>query len=116
MDAFGKGKGKGWMANNGKCHVCDGDGHIARRCPSARGPDGKATGTDVCYGCHGKGHRKDVCPTADPNSKETKVQKAGGRTGARAEVVAAEDGAGKAKVVAAKDGAKAKAKVRDCTN
>ena len=40
----GKSKGKGW--NDGKCHVWYGDGHFARDCPSAHGPDGKASGTD----------------------------------------------------------------------
>ena len=58
LDAFGKGKGKGkgWPVNNGRCNVCNGEGHFARHCPSAQGADGKATGTQECYGCHGKGH------------------------------------------------------------
>ena len=29
LDAFGKGKGKGWQANGGKCNVCGGEGHFA---------------------------------------------------------------------------------------
>ena len=80
LDAFGKGTGKGWTHNVGKCYVCNGDGHIARFCPSAQGPDGKATGTDECYGCHGKSHRKDVCPTVNPKSKGCRDAKGGGKS------------------------------------
>ena len=68
LDAFGKGKGKGFMSNGGRCNVCNGEGHIARDCPSSPGQDGKATG-DTCYGCSGKGHQKAVCPTANPQLK-----------------------------------------------
>ena len=73
LDAMGKGKGKGkggaWLANGGKCNACGGEGHFARNCASAQGPDGKATGTDVCYGCNGKGHQKKDCTTANPHLK-----------------------------------------------
>ena len=56
------------MSNGGRCNVCNGEGHIARDCPSSPGQDGKATG-DTCYGCSGKGHQKAVCPTANPQLK-----------------------------------------------
>ena len=74
LDALGKGKGKGkgWPVNNGRCNVCNGEGHFARNCPSAQGADGKATGTEECYGCYGKGHTKVKCPTANPSLKGDK--------------------------------------------
>ena len=82
LDAFGKGgKGKGKGYGDGKCHVCGGDGHLARDCPSERGPDGKATGTDECCGCHGKGHRKTDCPTANPHLKGSSKGKGDGGKG-----------------------------------
>ena len=60
LDAFGKGKrkGGGWMADGGKCNICNGDGHMARDCPSQVDASGKVVGEDPCYGCNGKGHRK----------------------------------------------------------
>ena len=62
LDAMGKGKGKG----DGKCHVCNGDGHYARDCPSVPpiGPQ------DVeCLGCNGRGHYRNKCPTYNPHLK-----------------------------------------------
>ena len=35
------------MSNGGRCNVCNGEGHIARDCPSSPGQDGKAT-DDTC--------------------------------------------------------------------
>lgn len=32
LDAFNKGNGKG--EGDGKCHICNGEGHFARDCPS----------------------------------------------------------------------------------
>ena len=32
LDAFNKGKGRG--KGDGKCHICNGEGHFARGCPS----------------------------------------------------------------------------------
>ena len=63
LDAFkGKMAGKG----NGKCHVCDGEGHFARDCPSTP----PVSPTDIeCHGCRGKGHRIAQCPTANPQLK-----------------------------------------------
>ena len=66
------------MSNGGRCHVCDGEGHIGRDCPSVPRADGKASG-DPCYGCNGKGHQKKDCPTASPHVKGGGKQGKGGR-------------------------------------
>ena len=62
LDAFSKSKGKGWMANGGRCNACSVEGHMARDCPSQKGANGKASGTDECFGCRGERHRTDECP------------------------------------------------------
>ena len=86
LDAFGKGKGKGggWMANGGKCNICNGDGHMARDCPSQVDASGKVVGEDPCYGCNGKGHRKNECPTTNPHLKgKGKGAGGGGKNGGK---------------------------------
>ena len=77
LDAFGKGKGKGFTSNGGRCNVCNGEGRIARDCPSSPGQDGKATG-DTCFGCNGKGHRKRLGRQPILISKAVEKAKEGG--------------------------------------
>ena len=61
LDAVGNGKGKG--KNDGKCNICQGDGHYARDYPTPPGPGA----SDIkCHGCNGKGHVKSQCPTVNP--------------------------------------------------
>ena len=67
LDAFGKGgKGKGKGIGDGRCRVCNGEGHFARDCPSVEPVSPTAV---ECHGCHGRGHYKGQCPTANPHLK-----------------------------------------------
>ena len=64
LDAMG-GKG-GKDKGDGKCHVCGGDGHFARDCPSV--PPISPMSPE-CHGCNGRGHLRNDCPTAHPEFK-----------------------------------------------
>ena len=68
LDAFAKGKGKG----DGRCRVCNGEGHFARDCPSVEPVSPQAV---ECNGCHGKGHLNAQCPTVNPELKVYRQQK-----------------------------------------
>ena len=64
LDAMGGkgGKGKG----DGKFHVCCGDGHFARDCPSV--PPISPMSPE-CHGFNGRGHLRNDCSTAHPELK-----------------------------------------------
>ena len=69
LDAVAKGKGKGKGKNDGRCSICNGEGHFARDCPSTPPVSPQAV---ECHGCHGRGHYKGQCPTATPHQKQQK--------------------------------------------
>jgi hypothetical protein len=101
LDAMGGkgGKGKG----DGKCHICSGDGHFARDCPSV--PPINPMSPEY-HGCNGRGHLRNECPTAHPELKGKVKVKGGAAAKTEAKVVGA-----KAKERAI--GARAEEKARD---
>ena len=87
LDAMGGkgGKGKG----DGKCHVCGGDGHLARDCLFVRPI---SLMSPECHGCNGRGHLCNDCPIAHPELKGTGKGKGWGKDGGKGNCV---KGAGK---------------------
>ena len=67
---FGKGKGEG--KGDGRCHNCNGEGHVARDCPLQPPVSLQAI---KCLGCNGRGHIERQCPTAHPHLKNMKREK-----------------------------------------
>ena len=70
-----KGKGKRKGKNDGRCNICNGEGHFARDCPSTPPLSPQAV---ECHGCNGQGHYKGQCPTANPHLKQQKDKANGG--------------------------------------
>ena len=72
LDAFAKGKGKG--KGDGCCHVCKGEGHFARDCPSTPPVSPQSV---ECLGCNGRRHHRRECPTSNPHLKGGKGKDGG---------------------------------------
>ena len=62
-------------ANQRKCFLCSGFGHVVRDCPSRDAPEEEKG--NQCFNCKGYGHASRNCPTGDsyPQKKRKKSRR-----------------------------------------